>query len=283
MRGYDLHTHSTCSDGTLDPAAVARLAAERGLTGIALTDHDTTAGLGRAREAAGDSLVVLAGCEFSAEHAEQPVHVLAIGFDPEEPRFAAARERVRSARVRRAERIVDRLRELGADVPIERVWRLAGEGAVGRPHIAEAMIEAGVVADVNEAFSMDWIGTGGRAYVAKEAVTPVMAVELIRGAGGAAVLAHPAVHAGAEAVPELVVREMAAAGLAAIEIDHPDQPAEVRARWRALARELGLETTGGSDDHGARSGYRLGCCLTPEATVAALLAASPSGSQSSQP
>jgi len=283
MRGYDLHTHSTCSDGTMDPADVARLAVERGVTGIALTDHDTTAGLDRAREASRGDLVVLAGCELSAEHAGQPVHVLGIGFDPGEPVFASARREILSARVRRAERTVERLRELGADVPIERVWELAGEGAVGRPHIAEAMIEAGVVNTIDQAFSMDWIGTGGRAYVEKEAVTPVRAVELIRGAGGAAVLAHPAVHAGALEVRESLVREMAAAGLAAIEIDHPEQPPAARAHWRAVADELGLATTGGSDDHGRRSGYRLGCCLTAEATVAALLAASPSGGQSSQP
>jgi 3',5'-nucleoside bisphosphate phosphatase len=98
---------------------------------------------------------------------------------------------------------------------------------------------------------------------------------LIRGAGGAAVLAHPSVHAGARAVPETVIREMAAAGLAGLEVDHPDQDEAQRARWRSLAAELGLVATGGSDDHGARSGYRLGVCRTPEATVEALLAASP--------
>jgi 3',5'-nucleoside bisphosphate phosphatase len=283
MRGYDLHTHSRCSDGTMAPEDVARLAVERGVTGFALTDHDTTAGLGRAREAAGVGTVVLAGCELSAEHRGQPVHVLGIGFDPDEPAFAAARQAIRTARVRRAGQIVDRLRALGIDVRLERVRELAGEGAVGRPHIAEAMLEAGAVASFGEAFSPRWIGTGGRAYVGKEAVSPVRAVALIRGAGGAAVLAHPAIHAGARAVPGSLVREMAAAGLAAIEVDHPEQPADARARWRAIAAELGLAVTGGSDDHGARSGYRLGCCLTSEATVEALLAASPRGSQSSQP
>jgi 3',5'-nucleoside bisphosphate phosphatase len=129
-----------------------------------------------------------------------------------------------------------------------------------------------VVPDVAAAFSPDWIGTGGRAYVAKDAVTPVEAVELIHGAGGAAVLAHPSVHAGAEAVPEPVIRAMAAAGLDGIEVDHPDQPPPDRARWRALAAELGLETTGASDCHGALYGYRLGSERTPEATVERLMA-----------
>jgi predicted metal-dependent phosphoesterase TrpH len=283
MRGYDLHTHSLCSDGTLAPGDVARLAVARGIAGIALTDHDTTAGIEEARDAARGRVVVLAGCELSAEYGDQPVHVLGIGFDPEEPAFAAARQALQSERVRRAKRMVDRLRDFGASVSFARVRQLAGDASIGRPHIAEAMIEAGVVSTIEEAFSPDWIGTGGRAYVQKEAVSPVRAVALIRGAGGAAVLAHPAVHAGARAVPEAVVREMAEEGLAAIEVDHPEQPPKARARWRALAGELGIETTGGSDDHGARSGYRLGCCLTPEATVEALLAASPSANQSRQP
>jgi 3',5'-nucleoside bisphosphate phosphatase len=108
--------------------------------------------------------------------------------------------------------------------------------------------------------------------VAKDAVTPVEAVELIHGAGGAAVLAHPSIHAGASAVPEPVIRAMAAAGLDGLEVDHPDQPPADRARWRALAAELGLETTGASDCHGALFGYRMGSERTPEATVDRLLA-----------
>jgi 3',5'-nucleoside bisphosphate phosphatase len=272
MAGFDLHTHSTFSDGTLAPEKVVELAATRDLTGIALTDHDTTAGIERARAAAaGTGLTVLVGCELSAEHDGNPVHVLGYGFDPDEPAFAAARARIAGGRVERARRMVERLRELGAPVSFERVRELAGGGAVGRPHLARAMVEAGVVADVPAAFGPDWIGTGGRAYVPKEAVTPVEAVELIHGAGGVAVLAHPSVHAGAMAVPEPVIRAMAAAGLDGLEVDHPDQPPADRARWRALAGELGLEATGASDCHGALSGYRLGAERTPDATVERLL------------
>ena len=251
------------------------MACERDLAGIALTDHDTTAGLERARAAAAADLVVLAGCELSAEHGGDPVHVLALGFDPAEPAFLAARTAIRDERVTRAGRMVERLRSLGAPVTLERVLELAAGGSVGRPHIAEALVEAGVVPDLGAAFTPEWIGTGGRAYVAKQAVTPVEAVGLIRAAGGAAVLAHPSVHAGARAVPEPLIRDMAAAGLAGIEVDHPDQGERERAHWRALAGELGLAVTGGSDDHGARSGYRLGVWRTPEDVVAALLAASP--------
>jgi predicted metal-dependent phosphoesterase TrpH len=287
MSGFDLHTHSDCSDGTLPPERVALLAAERGLTGIALTDHDTTAGLDRARAATG-AVEVLAGCELSAEHEGNPVHVLAIGFDPEEPLFAEVRRAIRAERVERARRTVDRLAELGADVSFDRVLELAGLGgpddtldrrlalagegaAVGRPHIAAAMAEAGVVPDADAAFSLDWIGTGGRAYVPKQAVTPVRAVELIRAAHGVAVLAHPSVHAGAKAVPEALIRTMAAAGLAGLEVDHPDQDADDRARWRGLAGELSLAVTGGSDDHGGRSGYRMGVERTPDEALRALL------------
>src|SRR5215218_3970298 len=243
MPGFDLHTHSTFSDGTLAPEEVVELATTRGLTGIALTEHDGN-----------------------------PVHVLGYGFDPEEPAFAAKRAWIAEGRVTRAGRMVERLRELGAPVELERVRELAGGGAIGRPHVARALVEAGVVDDVAAAFGPDWIGTGGRAYVAKDAVTPVEAVELIHGAGGAAVLAHPSVHAGAEAVPEPVIRAMAAAGLDGLEVDHPDQPPPDRARWRALAAELGLETTGASDCHGALYGYRLGSERTPDATVERLLA-----------
>jgi predicted metal-dependent phosphoesterase TrpH len=273
MPGFDLHTHSTCSDGTLRPAEVVELALQRDLAGIALTDHDTTAGLDEARAAArGRDLVVLTGCELSAEHDGQPVHVLGYAFDPEEPRFRAKREWIRSGRVGRAERMVERLRELGADVRFERVLELAGGASIGRPHVARVMVEAGVVPDIAAAFSPEWIGTGGRAYVTKAAVTPVEAVRLIREAAGAVVLAHPSIHAGADSVPEPVIRAMAEAGMDGLEVDHPDQPPEDRAHWRALANELGLEATGSSDCHGALYGYRMGVCRTPEPVLERLLA-----------
>jgi predicted metal-dependent phosphoesterase TrpH len=273
--GFDLHTHSTRSDGTLAPEEVVALAAERGLAGIALTDHDTTDGVEQARAAAaaqGHGLAVLTGVELSAELEGQPVHVLGLAFDPAEPKFGRRRDWIRSGRVGRARRMVERLRALGAPVSLERVLELAAGGSVGRPHIARAMVEAGVVARVPDAFAPEWIGTGGRAYVPKDAVTPVEAVALIRGAGGVAVLAHPSVHAGARSVPEATIRAMAAAGMAGLEVDHPDQPPADRARWRALAAELGLEATGASDDHGALTGYRLGVLRTPEAVVERLLA-----------
>ena len=273
MPGFDLHTHSTRSDGTLTPREVVELARSRDLDGIALTDHDTADGLPEAREAAaGTGLEVLTGCELSAEHEGQPVHVLGYAFDPGEPLFAAKREWLRAGRIGRAERMVERLRELGVDVRFERVLELAGAASLGRPHVARAMVEAGVVPDVASAFSSEWIGTGGRAYVAKVAVTPVEAVELYRGSGGVAVLAHPSIHAGAGAVPETVIRAMAEAGMAGLEVDHPDQPPEDRAHWRRLAAELGLEATGSSDCHGALYGYRIGVCRTPEAVLERLLA-----------
>jgi predicted metal-dependent phosphoesterase TrpH len=275
MSGFDLHTHSTFSDGTLDPERVVELATTRDLTGIALTDHDNTGGVERAQAAArGTGLTVLLGCELSAEHDGNPVHVLGYGFDPSEPAFAAKLAWLAQGRVGRARRMVERLRELGAPVDFGRVRELAGGGAIGRPHVARAMVEAGVVDEVAAAFSVDWIGAGGRAYVAKDAVTPVEAVRLIHRAGGVAVLAHPSVHAGARAVPEPVIRVMAAAGLDGLEVDHPDQPPPDRARWRALAAELGLETTGSSDCHGALYGYRLGVDRTPDTTVERLLARS---------
>jgi predicted metal-dependent phosphoesterase TrpH len=284
MPGFDLHTHSTRSDGTLTPSEVVELASTRDLAGIALTDHDTTAGLPEAREAAaGKGLEVLTGCELSAEHQDQPVHVLGYAFDPEEPLFAARREWIRAGRVRRAERIVERLRELGADVSFERVRELAGGASVGRPHIARALVEAGVVPDIPTAFSQDWIGAGGRAYVAKTAVTPVEAVGLIRGAGGVAVLAHPGVYRHVKDLNQLF-RTALVAGVKGLEVSYPQDPddpygAGSRAlinRFARVARDFGWVATGGDDFHGPSVTplIRLaGWTKTPASCVDALLAA----------
>ena len=167
---------------------------------------------------------MLLGCELSAEHDANPVHVLAYGFDPGEPVFAAKRAWIFEGRVARTRRMVERLRELGAPVELRPGQ---GAGRRRRPRAAargQGHGRGGVVDTLGDAFSQDWIGTGGRAYVAKDAVTPTEAVELIHGAGGVAVLAHPSVHAGAAPVPEPVIRAMAAAGLDGLEVDHPDQP-----------------------------------------------------------
>jgi predicted metal-dependent phosphoesterase TrpH len=275
----DLHAHSTASDGTDAPAVVVARAAEAGLDVVALTDHDTVAGHAEARATLPAGLTLVPGAELSCVAGGVSLHLLAYLFDPSHPELARELDLLRTDRSRRAEAIVGRLRALGAPVTYERVAEIAGDGAVGRPHIARAMVEQGVVADVPDAFSAEWIGDGGRAYVDKYALDPVRAVALVRAAGGVAVFAHPGAAKRGRTVGEDVIEALAAAGLAALEVDHPDHDEPTRARLRSVAAGLGLLVTGSSDDHGSITGHRLGCETTApevyEALVARATGASP--------
>ena len=263
----DLHTHSSASDGTDPPAEVMRRARERGVDVVALTDHDTVAGHAGARAALAPGppgppgLTLVPGMELSCHLDGRSLHLLAYLFDPAHPGLAAETASIRDDRVRRARAMVAKLAALGAGVTWEQVAAIAGDSVVGRPHIARAMAAAGVIGDPAEAFTAEWIGDGGRAYEDKYALDPSVAIGLVHDAGGVSVLAHPGTP-GYE-VPDEVIARLAAAGLAGVEVWHPDQPAAERARARALAGELGLAATGGSDDHGALTGYRIGCETTP--------------------
>ena len=267
MGGIDLHVHTTCSDGTFTPSEVVALARDRGLSVIAITDHDTADGVREALEAADGWLEVVPGVEFSAELDGASVHVLGYWVDPDHPELRAEFARLREARERRGELMVERLRELGYPISMERVREIAGGAPIVRPHIAQAMVEAGIVPTEDEAFTEAFIADGGRAYVAKHALHPLDALELIRRAGGVCVLAHPGMWGGEREVPEELVVEMAERGMAGLEVDHPDHAPQQRERYRALARRLGLVPTGASDCHGTRyDPVRLGCCTTdPEA------------------
>ncbi len=262
--GIDLHTHSRHSDGTFEPRESVALAIERGLRVLAITDHDRTAGIPEAQAAAvGSGLEVVPGVEFSAEYEGGSVHVLGYWMDPEHPEFRDELGRLREDRVRRAERMVERLRALGNPVTVERVRQIAAGGSVGRPHVAQALVEAGAVPTIGDAFSQELIGTGGRAYVAKHALHPVEAVRLIRRAGGVAVLAHPAHWRDGIPVPDALIEEMVEAGMDGIECAHPDHPPAVEARYREMAVRLGLAATGSSDCHGTRyDPIRMGCRTT---------------------
>jgi 3',5'-nucleoside bisphosphate phosphatase len=256
----DLHVHSTASDGTDPPAEVMRRAARAGLDVVALTDHDTVAGHAEARAAAGP-VILLPGMELSCRLDGRSVHMLAYVFDPDQPDLAAELTRIRDDRVLRARAMVDRLAGLGVDVSWEQVAAIAGQAVVGRPHIARAMADSGAIATPREAFTRDWIADGGRAYVGRYALDPVRAIGLIREAGGVTVLAHP--RAGRDTwVTNEQITGLAAVGLAGLEVFHPDQSDAERARLIALAHDLGLAATGGSDDHGSLTGYRLGCETT---------------------
>ncbi|GAA2436222.1 PHP domain-containing protein [Streptomyces glaucus] len=254
----DLHTHSAASDGTDTPAELVLKAAAAGLDVVALTDHDTTRGHAEAVAALPAGLTLVTGAELSCRVDGISMHMLAYLFDPEEPALLAERELVRDDRVPRAKSMVAKLNELGVPVTWEQVARIAGDGSVGRPHVASALVELGVVPTVGDAFTQDWLADGGRAFVEKHETDPFEAIRLIKGAGGVAVFAHPAAAKRGRTVPEPVIADMAAAGLDGIEVDHMDHDARTRDRLRGLARELGLLVTGSSDYHGSRKTCVLG-------------------------
>ncbi|MER7399892.1 PHP domain-containing protein [Streptomyces sp. NPDC000151] len=261
----DLHTHSTASDGTDTPAELVRNAADAGLDVVALTDHDTVGGHAAAKAALPPGLTLVTGAELSCRLPARDgsgdgisLHMLAYLFDPEEPELARERELVRDDRVPRARGMVAKLQELGVPVTWEQVARIAGDGAVGRPHIATAMVELGVVPTVSDAFTPEWLANDGRAYVEKHELDPFEAVRLVKAAGGVTVFAHPLALKRGVCVPESAMAELAAAGLDGIEVDHMDHDAPTRERLRGMAADLGVLTTGSSDYHGSRKTCRLG-------------------------
>src|SRR5436190_2089342 len=272
----DLHVHSSASDGTDPPAEVMRRAALAGLDVVALTDHDTVAGHAEARAAAGPlyPLALLPGMELSCRLDGRSLHMLAYLFDPGQPGLAAELTRIRDDRVLRARAMVDRLAALGVDVSWEQVAAIAGQAVVGRPHIARAMADSGAIASPREAFTRDWIADGGRAYLGRYALDPVRAIGLVRAAGGVTVLAHPRAGRDTRVTDEQITR-LAAVGLAGLEVFHPDQSGAERARLLALAHDLDLVATGGSDDHGSLTDHRLGCETTSGQAYQDLLGRAP--------
>jgi predicted metal-dependent phosphoesterase TrpH len=269
----DLHVHSTASDGSDPPAEVMRRAARAGLDVVALTDHDTVAGHAEAHAAA-DLVTLLPGMELSCRLDGRSVHMLAYLFDADQPELAAELTRIRDDRVLRARAMVDKLAGLGVDVSWEQVAAIAGQAVVGRPHIARAMADSGAIASPREAFTRDWIADGGRAYVDRYALDPVRAIGLVRAAGGVTALAHPRADRDTWVTNEQITR-LAAVGLAGLEVFHPDQSEAERARLIALAHDLALVTTGGSDDHGSLTDYRLGCETTSGQAYQDLLGRAP--------
>ena len=268
-RRIDLHTHSNASDGTDPPDVVVRRASDAGLDVIALTDHDTVDGIAAATGALPGGLTLVAGCEVSCavekEDGPRSVHLLGYLFDPAEPAFAAERAALRTDRERRGRAMIERIRALGVDISWDDVVAIAGDAPVGRPHVARALLQAGAIRHMDDAFTAEWIARGGRAFEAKRAPDVRTALELVRGAGGVAVLAHPWAGRRDPAVDEAGLAALAEAGLAGIEVDHPDHSPAARARLRGIAADLGLFVTGSSDDHGALTGHRLGGELTDEA------------------
>ena len=269
--GYDLHTHSVHSDGTTRPAAIVAEAAALGLAGVALTDHDTVAGWEEARDAAAaHGIGFVPGIELTTKHRGKSRHLLGYGIAPNSAALEAALARVRESRFGRARQMVELL---AADFAIS--WDLVVEAsetiAVGRPHIADALVAGGYFSDRSAAFR-EVLHPHSRYYVPTYALNTVDAIALVRDAGGVAVLAHPAAARQSAPTPVAAVTELAAAGLTGIELEHPENREEWLPPLRAAAQGLGLITTGSSDYHGAGKPNRLGERTTSCETVAAIRA-----------
>ncbi|AWK73637.1 phosphatase [Rhodococcus oxybenzonivorans] len=257
----DLHTHSTASDGTDSPADLVRAAGAAGLDAVAITDHDTTAGWAEAVAAMPAGLTLVRGMEMSCAGRGEDgrpvaVHLLAYLFDPAHAAFARERERLRTERVVRIRAMAELMMEDGLPIDADEVLAAAGPAA-GRPHLARALMRAGVVSSVNEAF-VDLLAPRGRYFVDKSDTPLDEAVQLVAEAGGVSVLAHGRARARGRLLSLDHVRELAGEGLHGLEVHHPDHSSADVAVLQGLADELGLVVTGSSDYHGTNKTIRLG-------------------------
>ncbi len=247
MSRADLHIHSTASDGKLTPADVVREAAGRGLSFIALADHDSIDGIAPARAAASafPGLKVIPGVEISTDVPEGEVHILGYFIDYNDPEFLAALAGFKKSRLQRGQKMVAKLEKLGISIDWQRVMEIAGTSTIGRPHIAQAMLEKGYVTSFKQAFN-EYLGHNRPAYVEREKMTPREAAGLIIKAEGLPVLAHPLTLPD----PEAMTMELKAGGLVGIEAYYNGYTPEEISRLLALAQRHKLLATGGSDYHG---------------------------------
>lgn len=268
----DLHAHSTASDGTDTPEGVVAAAAAAGLDVVALTDHDTTAGWDAAAAALPAGMQLVRGAEFSCVSPtgrgdrDVSVHLLGYLFDPTHTAIVVEQARLRGERVHRLRGIIEKMAADGYPVDVDTVFSFMPDGAsAGRPHLARALVAAGVVESVDEAFAT-LLHNGSRYYVPKTDTPVRTAIDMVRAAGGVAVFAHPLARLRGRVVEPSVIVELAAAGLAGVEVDHPDHAPEDRALLRRLAADVDLVVTGSSDYHGTNKSTPIGAETTaPEA------------------
>ncbi|WP_449279718.1 PHP domain-containing protein [Leucobacter sp. GX0328] len=269
--GYDLHTHSTFSDGTTSPAEIAREAARIGLTGFALTDHDTIDGWGEAREAAAAAGVdFVPGIEITTKHRGRSRHLLGYGIRPEAGELFETLAEIRESRLARAREMVRRLSGEYA-ISWDAVVGSNDVRTVGRPHIADALVAAGYAVDRSAAFA-EMLSPASPYYLDTYAVDTANAIRLVRDAGGFPVIAHPAASRQRRPLPVDDLAELAEAGLGGVELDHPENRADWLPPLAAHAVSLGLEVTGASDYHGDGKPNRLGECTSPPEVVARIRA-----------
>ena len=282
----DLHTHSRASDGTQSPGELVRAAAAAGIDVLGLTDHDTAAGWEEASTAALEAGVTLVpGMEISTRHDGRGVHLLAYLPDPTYPPLVRELARVLDGRDARVPVMLQRLQALGIGITADDVRRVAGAAAAtGRPHVADALVELGVVRDREEAFAK-FLSAGRPAYSDRYAAGLVEMVDLVAAAGGVSVVAHPWGRHERTSLDEAALAELAERGLAGVEVDHEDHDEADRRDLRAIAGNLGLVVTGSSDHHGAgKAGHDLGCNTTaPEEFARLVELAAESAARSGRP
>jgi len=260
----DLHTHSLASDGTQTPTDLVLAAKAEGLDVLAITEHDSADGWAEAAEAAADSGVELVrGMEISTRHQGDGVHLLAYLPDPTHPDLHEALAAILDGRGSRVPAMIERLRELGSAITLDDVRRAnPTTPAIGRPHLADALVTLGEVADRDEAFER-FLAAGRPAYVDRYAAPLASTIDIVDRAGGVSVIAHPWGRNAPASLDEESLAALAEGGLAGIEVDHEDHDPETRERLRAIARNLALVATGSSDHHGAgKTGHQLGCNTT---------------------
>jgi predicted metal-dependent phosphoesterase TrpH len=274
----DLHTHSTASDGTDTPAGLVDAAARAGLDVVAITDHDTTAGWAQAAEALPPGLTLVPGAELSAISVDPrtgrhvSVHLLAYLFDPLSAALVTEQSRLRAERRMRLRAMAQRMADDGLPIDADEVMAaLPVDAPAGRPHLAQALVRAGKVADVNQAFA-EYLGNGRGYYLPRQDTPVEIAIQMIADAGGVTVIAHPFARSrGATVTPE-VLAELAERGLTGVEVDHPNHDEATRAELRGLARELGMVQTGSSDYHGTNKTIAIGAETTDPEQFEALVA-----------
>ena len=257
MSEVDLHLHTTFSDGTLSPTELVRLCASRGLKVIAVTDHDSTEGIQEALATAEEhpGVTIIPGIELSTDVPGSEIHLLGYYVQYQDPQFQDTLLELREGRDQRARKIVEKLEALGVGVSWERVEELSGGGAIGRPHIAQAMVERGYVKYPRDAFD-EYLGRNGPAYVGRTRLTPAMAVEMLAKNGALPVMAHPSFYTTdddkdqTEVLKERLL-ELKQVGLVGVEVHYKDYSAEQVSQYAAIAEELELIPCGGSDYHAA--------------------------------